>query len=313
MFREREVDPKPYVFVIHNPAAGMRRPGRVRRRIESTLSSRGIPFDYAYTEEPGHGSELVAGALARGFQRILVAGGDGTVREAVAALAGKDAALALIPVGTGNQLAANLGVPKRFSHSLHVALSGGLRRIDLGLVDGRPFTSIAGAGFDAEVVRPGSRLKRRVGFLAYVHSAARAVLAPRPVELRVEVDGTVMQGRGIGVEVTNMPGLTAPGLRRPVPIVPAGKMDDGQLDGCLVAAETTLDCLSALGSILRRKYGRDRRLRYFSGRSIAVHADPPLRVQADGELLGLTPFTIRVWPQALSVMVPAAMAATNNA
>ncbi len=292
------------LFVIQNPAAGSRSPERLRRRIAAALAARGVPFEHAYTEEPGHGAELVTQALADGFRHFLVAGGDGTVREAVMALAGSQAALGLLPAGTGNQLAANLGLPKGLERSISVALGGHVKEIDLGLINGRPFTSIAGAGFDARVVKPGTRTKRRFGYLAYVHAATVAVLAPRPAVLRVTVDGREIVVRGVGVEVLNMPGLTAPGLRRPVPIVPEGRMDDGKLDGCLLASETTRDCFSALAAILRRRYGENPRLKYFQGSQMAIDADPPLPVQADGELVGLTPFAVRVWPGSLRVLVP---------
>jgi len=295
----------PELFVIQNPAAGMRSPERLRRRIESALATRGVTYEHEYTKAPGHGTELVRQALAEGFRRVLVVGGDGTALEAICVLAGSEVALALLPVGTGNQLAANLGVPKHLGRSIDVALNGGVRRIDVGVINGRPFSSMAGAGFDAKVVGPEAQLKRRLGYLAYVHAATVAALSPKVATLRVSVDGEAVVGRGVGVEVANMPALTVPGLRRPVPIIPGGRMDDGKLDGCLLAAETTRDCLTALGCILTRRYEQSSRLLYFSGRKIVVEADPPLPVQADGEQLGMTPFTATVWPGALSVMVPA--------
>ena len=102
----------------------------------------------------------------------------------------------------------------------------------------------------------------------------------------------------------NMPGLTAPGLPRPVPVVPWARMDDGKLDGCLFAAQGTLGCFAMVGAILTRRYDKSSRLEYFSGKRIVVHADPPLKTQADGELQGETPFEVTVWPLALNVMVP---------
>ncbi len=293
------------LFVIQNPVAGTRRPERLRRQLHSELTALGVVFEHAYTRERGHGAELVHQARQDGFRRVLVAGGDGTVREVVSALAGSPVALALLPVGTGNQLAANLGIPKSLRACIDVALEGRVRQIDLGLIDGRPFTAIAGAGFDARVVRPDSRVKRRVGYLAYVHAATAAVLSPQLATLRVRVDGDEISGRGIGVMVMNMPGLTAPGLARPVTIVPGARMDDGKLDGCLLATATRRDCFYALGAILRRRQKDSPLLRYFSGAEIQLEADPPLPVQADGERLGETPFSVKVWPGALRVTVPA--------
>lgn len=292
------------LFLIQNPAAGPRRPDRLRRRIEALLTARGIRYDHAYTTGPGHARELAAQALDDGFERLVVVGGDGTVLETVSSIAGRKASVAVLPVGTGNQLAANLGVPRNLRGAVEIAIGGRPRVIDVGLIDGRPFSAIAGAGLDAEIVRPDSKTKRRLGFLAYVYAALRQASSPTTAEFRVRVDGEEIRGRGIGIEVTNMPGLTAPGLPRPVPIVPDGGMDDGKLDGCLLAAEKTLDCFRALGSIITRRYDQSSLLVYFQGRRIEVETDPPLRIQADGERLGQTPFTAEIWQEALTVMVP---------
>lgn len=292
------------IYVIQNPAAGKRQPDRLRRRIEAALSVRGIRYEYAVTREPGHARDLAREALADGYRRVAVAGGDGTVLEVVSVLVEGEAALGLIPVGTGNQLAANLGVPKRLGKAIDTLVAGRVRTIDVGMIDGRSFTCIAGAGFDAEVVRPGSRVKRWFGYLAYVHAAASAALAPRAVNLRVVVDGRESRFTAMGVEISNMPGLTAPGLFRPVRLIPDGRADDGLLDVCVFAADTTRGFLSVLASILMRRYGKNPRLRYLRGREILVEADPPLPTQADGERLGTTPFTARVRPAALHVLVP---------
>ena len=295
------------LFIIHNPTAGARRPERLRRRVEAELEARKVRYEYTFTEARGHGRELASRAVERGFERVLVAGGDGTVLEAVAELMGTDTSLAMLPVGTGNQLASNLHLPRRLTSLLDLALAGGERKIDVGMMDGHPFTVIAGAGFDADVVSPPSNVKRRFGYLAYVHAGMAAAFAPKPAALRVIVDGEEEVLMGIGVEVANMPGLAAPMLRRPVDLVPDGKPDDGLLDVCVLAVETAIDFMSAMTAIFTRRYGKSPYLRYYRGREIKVDADPPLPVQIDGERLDVTtPFTVTVRPLALRVVVPAA-------
>jgi YegS/Rv2252/BmrU family lipid kinase len=293
------------IYVIHNPTAGARHPERLRRRVESELESHQVRYEYAFTENRGHGEELTRAALERGFDRVLVAGGDGTVLEAAVALAGTEAALALLPVGTGNQLAANLRLPRGLKRLLKLAVSGATRKIDVGMLDGRPFTIIAGAGFDAEVIRPPSSLKRRIGYLAYLQAATGAAMAPSVSRLRVVVDGEEHRMNGIGVEVANMPGLAAPTLMRPVDLVPDGKPDDGLLDVCALAVETTAEFVAAVTAIVMGKHEKSQRLRYFRGREVTVEAEPPLPVQVDGEFLDrTTPFTATIRPLALNVIVP---------
>jgi YegS/Rv2252/BmrU family lipid kinase len=293
------------VFVIHNPTAGARHPERLRRQVEARLDALKIPYEYSFTEDRGHGEELARHALERGFDRVIVAGGDGSVLEAVRALAGTEASLALLPVGTGNQLAANLGLPKTVKRMIDVAVNGNQRKIDVGMLNGHPFTIIAGAGFDAEVVRPPSAIKRRIGYLAYVHAATGAAFAPEVSDLRIGVDGVKHETRGIGVEIANMPGLAAPLFARPVDLVPDGKPDDGLLDICVLAVESTIDFFSALSAIMARRHHRSTGLLYWRGREIEVEADPPMPVQVDGERLEMTtPITATVRPLALNVIVP---------
>ncbi len=293
------------VFVIHNPTAGARHPERLRRQVEARLDAMKVPYEYAFTEDRGHGEQLARTARERGFGRVLVAGGDGSVLEAVTALAGTETSLALLPVGTGNQLAANLGLPKSVKKMLDVAVNGVPRRIDVGMLNGSPFTIIAGAGFDAEVVRPPSAIKRRIGYLAYVHAATGAAFSPRVSDLRIHVDGDEHEAKGIGVEIANMPGLAAPLFARPVDLVPDGKPDDGLLDICVLAVESIIDFFSALSAIMARRHHQSSGLLYLRGREITVEADPPMPVQIDGERLEMTtPITATVRPMALSVIVP---------
>ncbi len=232
--------------------------------------------------------------------------------EVVGAVLESEAELALLPIGTGNQLAANLGIPRRLSRAIDVAVDGRVRRIDVGLVNEQPFVVIAGAGYDAQVVSPEPRLKRRIGYLAYVYAATRAALAPRVAEIRVRVDGRELIERGVGIEVTNMPGLAAPGLRRPVRIVPEGDPQDGRLEVCVWAVQTRRDVLSVLLAILTGRLRANPRLRYLQGTTISVETDPPLPLQADGEQLGTTPFQVRVRHRALNVVVPAGRRGSTN-
>ncbi len=292
------------LLVIQNPVAGGRHPERIRRKIESALEARRVTYRLEQTRGPGHAEELAAAAVESGLSKVLVAGGDGTVMEAVSALASSGTVLGLIPVGTGNQLAANLGVPSRIGRAIEVATAGPEKRIDVGMIDGRPFTCMAGAGFDAAVIGPDSRLKKRLGYLAYVHAALAAGLSPKPSALEITIDGERISARGVGVEVANLPGLRPPGLPWPVKIVPDGRLDDGLLDVCVIGADSTTSLVSVVASILVGRPHKNPRLRYWRGREIRVEANPPLPVQADGELFGTTPFTATIRRQALAVAVP---------
>ncbi len=265
-----------------------------------------MEYDHQFTHSPGHAEELAKRALEAGCKRILVAGGDGTVMEAVAALAETDAVLGLVPVGTGNQLAANLRIPSKIEAAVVVAATGEARRIDVGMIDGRPFTCMAGAGFDTAVINPDPRLKRYFGYLSYVIAAIAETLAPTAADIVITIDGVKKNYRGIGIEIANMPGLRPPGSPWPINLVNDGRFDDGMLDICILGATSMVTTISVLLSFIMQRADRNPHIHYLKGREIKIESDPPLPVQADGELFGATPFSVSIRPRALSVAVPEA-------
>jgi diacylglycerol kinase family enzyme len=142
-------------------------------------------------EDPGE--QLAARAVTSGVDLVLASGGDGTVTACVSGVAGSGIPLGVLPSGTGNLLARNLGVPLDLDGALAVALTGAQQRVDVGFVNGRPFVVMAGLGFDAEMLAgTGEGLKRRAGWAAYVLSALRHLWdRPTRVVLRAA-------GRGCG-------------------------------------------------------------------------------------------------------------------
>ena len=168
------------LLVILNPAAGQEEPSRVRRQIGGALAVRGASFDLAETTAAGDAERLAKEAVQLGYRSVVGAGGDGTIAEVITGLAGGPVPLGIIPLGTGNQLASNLGIPPDVERAVEIAVSGVPQTIDLGqLGNGRYFALMAGAGWDAEVMGSCSReLKERWGFGAYLFQGLRRVAAP---------------------------------------------------------------------------------------------------------------------------------------
>lgn len=180
--------------VIYNPMAGQRR-GRKFQAVLSALSALGVAVDLLQTEGPGHATVLARRLAAAGGHRLVaVAGGDGTINEAVNGLAGSDLALGLIPLGTANVLALELGLPRDPRGIAAVLAGGATRRIHLGQVASalgeRYFAMMAGVGYDAHVVAgvsPG--WKRRVGKFAYVGEMIRQLRRFHFTPYRLALDG----------------------------------------------------------------------------------------------------------------------------
>ncbi|MBI4351898.1 MAG: diacylglycerol kinase family lipid kinase [Elusimicrobia bacterium] len=212
-----------YFFII-NPGAGPRRSG-IGGRIERFFAGRKLRFEIEYTRAREHASELSARAALAGFARIVAAGGDGTIRETAIPLIGKEAALGILPCGSGNGLARNLYIPLDFDKALEGLVKWEPRAVDAGLANGRPFFCAAGVGLDAEVARDFNSLSARRGILPYVWHAAKRILAYKPVKVAVSVDGRRLELLSLVNGVLN--GVQYGGGAR---MAPGAYMDDGLLD-----------------------------------------------------------------------------------
>ena len=175
------------ILIIANPQARGGNPDQIRA-LAAALEAR-VPTSIAWTQAPGHASELAHEAGADPDTLVAACGGDGSLFEALNGLPAQGV-LGLLPNGTANVVARELGVPLQLSEAAKLLLSGTLRRLDVGLVGSRKFLMVAGFGFDAEVagsIHP--TCKRLLGQYAYHLEVVRRYLGYRPPTLRVSVDG----------------------------------------------------------------------------------------------------------------------------
>jgi YegS/Rv2252/BmrU family lipid kinase len=260
-----------------------------------------VRCDAVETDEPGHGA-ILAGRLAADYDAVFTLGGDGTAVEVIGALSGSGVPVGILPGGTGNLLARTLGIPLDVERATGALLDGEPTRIDLGvLADGRRFAFSAGVGLDVRMIEGApARLKRRLGVLAYVLSAARAVLRREDFRVRVTVDGTVHERVAAAVLVANFGAV----LRDLIRLGPGIRSDDGLLDLCVFSPATLRDSLRVLWRLLRKDFRIDARMLYAPGRHFLIETDPPRAAQADGEIIGVTPVEIRVAPLAGLILKP---------
>ena len=217
-------------------------------------------------------------ALEEGADLVLVWGGDGTVQRCVDALAGSGVPIAIIPAGTANLFASNLGIPKDIAKAVRIGLHGERRPIDVGRINGERFAVMAGAGLDASMIRDADAgLKDQVGRLAYVVTGARH-LKDRSLEVRIQVDGTHWyQGKAACVLFGNVPdilgGITAFADARP---------DDGRLEIGIVTADGLLEWTRTLGRTAVGQVERSPFVDITSGTRFVVKLDRKAVWELDG-------------------------------
>lgn len=280
----------------------------MRRRLGGAFAARGAAFDLVATERAGHATTLAREAAARGYRAVAICGGDGTLAEAATGLAGTSTPLAIIPRGTANQVAHNLGIPRALEDAVDVAVFGAPSTIDLGLINDRAFALVAGAGFDAAVMQSATReLKERWGFGAYVYAAVKEALTAGIRRFHINADGREIEVDAVSVMVANVGELFARWLplRFSLAPQPTSAWHDGLLDVVIVAPRHAPDLAEILWRSANRKFTGSKRLLHFQCREITIDAHPAIAVQVDGDPAGVTPVSMAVMRDAMRVLVPA--------
>ncbi len=308
--------PKPAVIrarLIVNPFA---RNGTRLADLEAAerfLREHGWRVDRVHVERPDEVGEQAREAVEQGYNVVIVAGGDGSLGQAADALAGTDVALGIIPAGTGNILARDLGLPipapwypHAFLDAARLLVESAWYRVDVGcLADStrtRRFLNWCGSGFDATVtlrVEPFPEEKRRWGVAAYVLPAVQELLTYQPARWQVVVDDEHLDGEYYWLVVHNTQ-LYAGVLR----LAPTARMDDGWLDLALVRAQPVQELLAHLWRVMLLGEDAADHVVVRRMRRARLVADPPQPVHVDGDPLTHTPITVWVEPQALTLILP---------
>lgn len=299
-------DDDPRCAVIYNPAKVMDWM-TFRRVVEFELEERGFRRTMwleTTPEEPGR--ELARIAVDEGVDLVLGAGGDGTIRLITSELAGTGIPFGLIPAGTGNLLARNLGVPLDETDALRVALDGATTPTDLVRItvdDGLPehFAVMAGIGIDAAILgNTDAQLKKAVGSAAYFVAAAQHVNHPA-MEARIRVDdGPVLERRALVMVVGNV-GF----LQGGIPLIPDARADDGLLDLLVASPQTWRDKVALTAKVLTRQDRAEKLLDRFTARKVEIEIAEPEAYQLDGDSVGAClRVRFEVIPGALALRLP---------
>lgn len=288
------------VFLVYNPHA--RLAGRVgASSLRRELTSLGAEVHLVEATDVSETAQMTHEAVRAGFDRVVAAGGDGTISAVTAGLAHTPVPLAIIPLGTGNVLAEEAGLkPGRWRHACKVALGNSLVRIDVGRAGGRYFAAMFGAGLDAQVVVDiAARHKLNYGRLAFVGQFLQTVFSYAPVEFSIVADGQSLRTRAWTVVVCNTPRYAWR-----LHFTPSASPADGRLDTCVFGSSSRSALLiqGAMAFVAARVIWAPT-LASFRAQHIVIDASPPVPWQADGDVGGTTPVQVEVLPQALTVAV----------
>lgn len=291
--------------LISNPKTGRYASRRLRpiQELASRLESHGIAVDLKLTAAPGDAMELAARAARNGGSDVIVAGGDGTINEAIQGLAGTSSRLAIIPRGTANVLARELGLPLDDEQAVAVAAQGNSRKIYLGLAinettnQRRHFVLMAGIGIDASVVRRVQpSLKKRIGKGAFWISGFSHLATWNPRSFAVEIEGVEYNATFAAIGKSARYGGD-------LAITPGARLDQPVFEVCLIQTKSRLRYLQLLSLAMRNGMPRDTpEVRFV--KTAAVKARGDASVQVDGELIGHLPMRFEIAEHSLEVIVP---------
>ncbi|GHA56423.1 diacylglycerol/lipid kinase family protein [Pontibacter akesuensis] len=288
-----------HIRFIINPTSGPKNSVDVAARIKLLLDKQKYSHDIVYTTHAGHAPELAREAAAKGCAVVVAVGGDGTVNEVARGLLNSDTALGILPKGSGNGLARHLQIPLGLDKAIGVLNKGQVTSIDSGSINGHPFFTTAGIGFDAYISSVFAGNKKR-GLQTYVELVMKEVLKYKHLPVKASINGNV-----IDTDCFVMAFANAAQYGNNAYIAPMADIRDGHLDVCLVRRLDLIKALNLSYCMLTKTLAHSDSAEYFTTQHVEVHTEEPMMFHADGDYLGKsTAFDVQLLPLSLKVQVP---------
>ena len=293
--------------LIYNPRSGQRDLMHDILAAREFLLSHGWAVDWFVEDDANRITALSREAADAKYDAVIAAGGDGTISRVVNGLAHTETALGILPAGTGNSWALEMGIPVSKIFTRHamleaaaVLVGGETRQVDLGTAGDNYFLLWAGIGFDAKVTEEVSyELRRQIGNLATWITGFQVASEYPGARATIVVDGKKVYKRFILTVIGN-----AQSYGGTVRMTPIARMDDGLLDVCVFKGKGFSDTLRHLMMLLSQTHMTSPYVDYYQGEKILIDAAEPLPVHLDGDPMGHTPMEFGVAPKALRVILP---------
>ena len=286
------------IHVIINPASGKDEP--IINTLNDVFHQYGVDWTVSITKKYGDATEQATAAIANGVDLVVGYGGDGTQHEVANAVlsSGGKALMGILPGGTGNGFAREMGIPKMLRPAVEVlCTSTKIRNIDVAQVGDQHFIQRLYVGIEPEE-QTSREMKDRYGIFAYAISMARQRKNALQVTYRITIDGETYEFQAVKLYVVNS-GMMGTGLS----ITGKYAIDDGLLDAFVLDTVNTETISAAAARFLNLETEKSQKY-YRQCREITIDTDPDQPVWSDGEYLGRTPITVKVLPGVLSIVVP---------
>ncbi len=292
---------KSSIVLIFNPVA-TKASGRKIARASHFLRSKGYKAEIFFTEQKGHAESLAREAVKESPSLIIAAGGDGTFNEIVNGIAGSEIPMAILPLGTTNVLAKELGLPETVDGAMEVAVRGTPKTVSIGKISitchsslvTRYFLLMAGIGFDGEAVfRINETLKKISGKGAYIFSGFKTLSVFNPDKLILDMDGRTYTGYSVIISKVAKYGGN-------FKITPDARLTDPFFYVCLFKGKGRLDILRYVTGIVAGKHLGFRDVEYVRAKNINVEGDA--HIQIDGDYFGRSPARIEVVPDTVRLV-----------
>lgn len=294
--------------LIYNPTAGQIWSPFEPQTVVDYLAKQYWQVTVCPTEYAGHASELARQATRDHVDVVIVAGGDGTINEAVQGLAHSATRLGILPVGTTNVLARELNIPLSFQEALESLPVARPIQIDLGQVNRRYFLLMAGVGYDAEVVRQTHpQLKSVLGKAAVLTSGVFNLFSHKPYKVKLHFTDQDNKHHHLTRTIMQIFISNASTYATDYKIAEQANMQDGLLELHIFRSKRFRDTFYSLISLVLRQHKQWVDFEHFSIQSVRIESSLAIPVQIDGDTVGSTPLTIQVSKQALTVLRPRIM------
>lgn len=287
------------IQVIINPASGNNEP--ILNIINDIFRKHGAKWDVSITHDDSDGAKHARTAIQNGCDLVMAYGGDGTILDVATGLIESDIPLGILPGGTANAMADEMGVPKTLAKAVALPFDEkvAIRKIDIGQVEGKYFLLRVGTGMIATISAAVDReLKDNFGIGAYFIAGIRAMSNPQFVTYNLTIDGEKVSTQGTACLITNGNSLGAFSLK----LSPKVKIDDGLLDVFVINndVQSIIGALSNLAQIENSAVD----LQHWQGKTIKIDTDLPQEIYGDGETVAFTntPCEINLIPQALNIL-----------